>query len=223
MTPELGLQVLCVTALSSIAMVFYLRSFVVKSISFSQIFGTTSIVVSTTLGIALFSESTSLIKLAGIALVMLAIVLLAYRNVHIEKNHYYALVSGLLFGICFTIDKSVTTHVEPIVYVFWSFILVSVFGFLLRPAEVVRSLRSVGRAGLKPIVVSGVAYFVYNILTFSAYRAGGDVGSVDAINNAVVFLVIGYEFIAMRHRHSLRRKLITAFLACLGVVMIGLA
>lgn len=219
----LSLQVLCVTALASIAMVFYLKSFVVKSISFSQIFGTTSVIVSTALGIALFSESTSLVKFAGIALVLLAIVILAYKNTHVEKNNYYALLSGLIFGICFTLDKSITMHVEPVVYVFWSFILVAIFGFLLRPREVVKSVREVGYHGLTPIVISGVGYFLYNILTFSAYRAGGDVGSVDAINNTVVFLVIGFEFLIMRRRHSLWRKLLTALLACLGVAMLGAA
>jgi drug/metabolite transporter (DMT)-like permease len=55
-----------VALLGSVVMIFYLRSFKVQNISFSQIFFSLSVIVSTTLGIVLFKESVSPLKLLGI-------------------------------------------------------------------------------------------------------------------------------------------------------------
>lgn len=222
-TLELVLRILAVTSLASVGMIFYLRSFKVRNISFSQIFGTTSVPVSTALGIVFLSEGTSWLKFLGIILILLAIVALNYRNIHLEKNHFFGLLSGVIFGICFFIDKSIVQSINPIIYISWSFFLVPLFAFLFRPREVITSVRQNDIRAFRPIFFSAIGYLLYNIMTFSAYRAGGDVGSVDAINNTAVFLVILFEFGIMRHRHSLVRKLATALVAYIGVMLIGLA
>lgn len=220
---ELFGKILAVALLSSVGMIFYLRSFKVKSISYSQIFGSVSVLVSTALGIMIFQESTAVVKFLGILLVIIAIVLLNYHNVHIEKNNYYALLSGVIFGICFTFDKYIVQDIHPLTYIFWSFLLLAVFGFLAGAGEAVRSVKSHSTRALYPIAISAVGYFAYNFLTFSAYTAGGDVGSIDAINNSVVFIVIVFEFAVMKNRHSLARKLLTTSIAVLGITLIGLA
>lgn len=153
---------------------------------------------------------------------MIAIVALNYKNAHLERNHFFSLISGVLFGICFLFDKSIQS-VEPLVYISWSFFLVAFFCFLFNPREVVKSVQRNRSAALWPVLLSAIGYLLYNVFTFSAYRAGGDVGSVDAINNTTVFLVIAFEFFIMRHRHSLFRKLATGLIAYAGILLLGLS
>jgi drug/metabolite transporter (DMT)-like permease len=92
-----------VTAIASVAMIFYLKSFKVKNISFSAIFVSCSVIVSTALGIIFLNESWHILKFIGIALILLAIFFLNYKNVGVEKNNYYGLAAGLMFGISYTL------------------------------------------------------------------------------------------------------------------------
>jgi len=71
----------------AIAVIFYFRSFKVKNISISTIFISFSVLISTSLGIIFFSESVNYLKFVGIALILLAIILINYKNSILEKNH----------------------------------------------------------------------------------------------------------------------------------------
>lgn len=219
--PEIIMRILLVTIIASFAMIFYLRSFKVKNISFSSIFISGSVVVSTTLGIMFFGEGMQWTKFAGIFLVLGSIVALNYKNAALEKNHLFGLLAGALFGITYTLDKSITLSIHPLVYIFWAFFLVAVFGFLFNPLNVIRSVQGKSWYDFKPIVISGIGYLVYNFSTFTAYRFGGEVGKVDAINNSQVFLIILFEYFILKQKVSLARKLITAAVAFAGVLMLG--
>src|SRR3990167_4682636 len=109
--PDILWQVILVTFISSFAMVFYLKSFQVKNISLSAIFISISVVVSTVLGIIIFGESTSFLKFAGIILILAAIVGVNYKNVILEKNHYWGLAAGTLFGLAYVIDKHIVLYI----------------------------------------------------------------------------------------------------------------
>lgn len=219
--PTIFPQLLAVTSIASVGMVFYLRSFKVKNISYSSIFGSFSVVVSTALGIMVFGESTDPMKFIGILFILVAIVLVNYRNVHLEKNHFYSLLSGALFGICFTLDKSILQSVSTPVYMFWTFLGASLFGFLFHPKSVLTSLKGKGFEAYRLIIVSGLCYFAYNALTFTAYTIGGEVGKVDAINNTTVFWIILFEYFILMHKVSIKKKLAAAILAYIGVALLG--
>lgn len=214
-------QTIIVTLIASVAMVFYLKSFQVKNISLSAIFVSSSVIVSTFLGVIFFKESTSYIKLLGIFLILAAIVSLNYKNSILEKNHFFGLLAGMLFGISYTLDKSIVSNINPIVYIFWAFFLVALFGFLLNPKEVILSVRGKTLSAFKAILFSGVGYFLYNLLTFNAYVLGGEVGRIDAINNTQIFLIILFEYLILKQKESLGRKLLTALIAFAGILLLG--
>ncbi len=216
-------RVLLVTFISSIAIVFYLKSFKVKNISISSIFISFSVIVATFLGIIFFSESISYLKFLGIALILFAIIIANYKNIILEKNHFYGLVAGLIFGVCYTLDKSIVTHVHPLVYIFWAFFMVAVWGFLVGSKSVVKALRNKKLKAYAPIVVSGTGYFLYNFMTFTAYRFGGEVGRVDAINNSHIFLIILFEFFILKNTKGTAKKLFSAALAIAGIFILGIA
>ncbi len=220
-TPTIFPKIILVSFLGSISMLFYLKSFKVKNISISTIFTSLSAIVSTTLGIIFFSESTHFLKFVGIGLVLVAIVVANYKNSILEKNHFYALVAGLFFGILYALDKSIVADIHPLVYIFWSFAMIAVWGFILGGKSVVGSLKGKELSSLKPIAISGVGYFLYNFFTFTAYTFGGEVGRVDAINNAQIFLIIIFEFFILKHTKGTARKLLSAGLAIAGILILG--
>ena len=219
--PAIFPRVLLVTFISSISMVLYLKSFQVKNISISTIFISFSAIVSTSLGIIFFSESTNYLKFLGIALVLVAIIIVNYKNAILEKNHFYGLVAGLIFGVSYVLDKSILLNIHPIVYIFWSFLLIAVWGFLLGNKAVINSIKNKKLKNYKPIMVSGAGYFLFNFFTFTAYGIGGEVGRIDAINNAQVFLIILFEFFVLKQTRGTARKLFSAGLAILGIFILG--
>lgn len=221
-TPTLLPLLLLVTFLSSFAMVLYLRSFQVKNISFSSIFQSVSIPVSVFLGILFFHESTTVEKFVGILFILISIFVLNFRNAVLEKNHFYGLLAGVLFGICFVLDKSIVLATDPLIYMFWVFLLAAVFGFLQKPTEVIHAVRQKPLSAYRLIVASGLCYFLFNLFTYNAYRLGGEVGKIDAINNTQVFIFILFEFFILKHKTSLWRKILSAILAYIGVFILGL-
>ncbi len=221
--PGLFPRVLIVTFIASIAMIFYLRSFKVKNISISAIFVSFSTVISTSLGIIFFHESLDPPKFLGIGLILGAIISLNLKNIHLEKNHFYGLLAGIMFGVTYSLDKSILiTGIHPLIYVFWAFMLVPVFGFLFSIKEVITNLQGKKLTDFKSIYISGFGYFIYNLCTFFAYRLGGEVGRIDAINNSQIFLIILFEYFILKHQDALLRKIVTAAIAYTGVVILGL-
>lgn len=207
--------------IGSVGMIFYLRSFKVKNISISTIFVSFSVVVTTTIGILFFNETTYLYKFIGIALVLIAIISVNIKNLNIEKNHFWGILAGLMFGVTYSLDKMIVTYVHPLIYIFWTFMLVAFFGFIFGPRIIYKAVRSSKLADFKPIVISGIGYFIYNMCTFFAYRFGGEVGRVDAINNSQIFLIILTEYFLFKHRDGLLRKFVTAGVAFGGVLILG--
>lgn len=220
--PSIFPRVFAVSLLSSFATVFYLRSFKVKNISISTIFTSFSVVISASLGILFLSESVGIQKSSGIALVLAAVILANWKNVVLEKNHFFGLAAGAIFGIVYTLDKSIVSEVHPLVYLFWAFLAIPIWGFVFGSREIVRSLKGKRPGAYVPIAVSGVGYLLFNILTFTAYSLGGEVGRIDAINNTQVFLIILFEYFILKHTEGTLRKAVSAAMAVAGVLLLGL-
>lgn len=218
---DIVLPVLFTNFVASIAMIFYLRSFKVKNISLSSILVSFSVVVSTSIGIVFFHETFTSTKIAGIVIVILAIVGVNYKNLNLEKNHRWGLLAGLMFGLTYSLDKFIVNRIEPFVYIFWGFIFVSLFGFVLNPKKLISAFKESKLHDYLPIVVSGVGYFIYNICTFYAYRLGGEVGRIDAINNSQIFLIILFEYFILKQSQGTFKKILMAVLAFTGVYILG--
>lgn len=215
-------KMILVSIIGSISMTLYLNSFKVKDISISVIFISLSVVVSTTLGIIFFNESTAYIKFIGILLVLLGVISLNFRNLYIEKNHYYGLLAGLLIGVAYVFDKFVVTNIHPLIYISWVFTFIPLISFLINPREIINTIRTTKVDIYKLLFISSLGYFTYNVATFTSYTMGGEVGRVDAINNAQVFLIIFYEYLILKRQTGLIRKIVTAAIAFAGIIILGL-
>ncbi|KKP81156.1 MAG: hypothetical protein UR82_C0071G0016 [Candidatus Moranbacteria bacterium GW2011_GWF1_35_5] len=214
-------KILLVSFLGSLVMILYLKSFKVKNISISTIFVSLSAVVSTFFGIIFFSESVNYLKFIGIGLVLSAIIAVNYKNILLEKNHFCGLVAGIIFGILYVLDKSIVSNIHPLIYIFWSFLMIAVWGFIMGRNKIINSIRGKDFSAYKPIMISAIGYFLYNFFTFTAYTFGGEVGRIDAINNSQIFLIILFEFFVLKQTKGTTRKLLSAGLAIAGIFILG--
>lgn len=210
-----------VALLVNVAMVWYLKSFQVKNISISTVLLSSSVLVTTALGILLLGENTSLLKFFGIFLVLTALVFINLNKANLERNHFYGLAAGWLFGIAYTLDKLVVVKTSPLVYFSTSVTLVSIFGLISGYKTIVADLQQANIATLKKIIFSACCYFIYNMATFIAYSQHGEVGRIDAINNSQVFLILLFEFFILRHTKGFAIRLLAAAIAFTGVYILG--
>jgi drug/metabolite transporter (DMT)-like permease len=151
----------------------------------------------------------------------LAIIVVNYKNIVLERNHFYGLLAGLIFGIAYILDKSIVLNIHPLVYMFWLFLLTSVWSFILGIKSVANSVRNKRLSNYWPIIISGIAYFLVNFFVFTAYRFGGEVGRIDAINNSQIFLIILFEFFVLKQTEGTARKIFSAGLAIIGIFILG--
>jgi drug/metabolite transporter (DMT)-like permease len=218
---DVFIKYIAVVLIGALGAIVYLQSFKVKNISISIIFGSLSVVVSTALGIIFFHESTGLMKFIGIGLILFAIFILNFRNASLEKNHFYGLLSGILYGAAYYLDKSIVQAVHPLAYIFWVYAGLAVCTFFINPIKTVKSLQAKSSGLVKLVVVSSTGFILYNLLTFFSYTVGGEVGKIDAINNSEVFLIVLFEYFILKQKTSIARKLITTLIAFIGVMLLG--
>jgi len=207
--------------LATFGLMFYMKSFKVKNISISVIFISLSAVVSTVMGILILNETTDIWKYIGIGLVLLSIIILNSHNFSLEKSHAYGLLAGIFFGMTYTIDKFVVKDITPLVYLFWSFLLTSIIVISFNTKRILKHASNLREEGIKYLFLSAFGYMIYNLCTFIAYTKGGEVGRVDAINNAQVFSIILFEYIFLKQRKDIWKKLITATIAFAGILLLG--
>lgn len=208
--------------LSTLGTMTYFRSLRVKNISISIILGTFSVVVSTALGIIFFNESTDWFKFLGIFLILIAIVASQWQSSLFEKNHWFAVLAGLIFGILSVLSKDLLSSINSITFMFLIYFLGAMTAFILGPKKSLDSLSLVFSKSFWPYLIAASGYFLYNLFTFLAYTSGGEVGKVDAINNVQIFLIVLFEFFILKQTDSTFRKLITAVVAFTGMIVLGL-
>lgn len=201
---------------------FFYLSFKTNSPSISIILGSSSIIVSTLLGIIFFDESTSFAKFAGILLVIISLIVVNYqKNQKLDKHNILALIGGVFLGVAFNLDKSFAVEIPPIMYVGILCVAVAVVSILIRPRLIYRESKVLKLRNFMPMISAAVFGILFNLFTFISYDEGGNVGVIDALNNAGVFLVILFEILILKDRKDLLKKFVGAGLVIAGVVLLS--
>jgi len=201
-------------------MPLYLKSFQVKNISLSATILSLSVLVSTVIGILAFGEGVSAIKFLGILFILGAIVLVNFKNPLFEKNHLFAFFAAGLFGISYSMDKFIMGGIHPLPYITFVFGGIALFSFIFYRKLFLAELWPIRKQAVQGVALSATGYFAYNLATFLAYTVGGEVGKIDAINNTQVIIIILFEYFVLKHAKGTLRKLVSAFLAVLGIYLL---
>ncbi|MBD3329446.1 EamA family transporter [Candidatus Dojkabacteria bacterium] len=141
----------------------------------------------------------------------------------ISKYSWLALLGGFLFGIGYTFDKKYVLDLNPHVYSLLLYCSMAFMNALFAGRRIIADFKAGKVTGnfLKSVVLAGLAYFIYSRFTFMSYYHGGKVGSVDAINNAVVITLIPLEILFLRDRSNLVLKIVSAIICFIGIVFLG--
>lgn len=202
---------------------FYYGSYKEGSVGISSVLATISTVITTFLGIILLGEQSTILKFTGIALVLSAIFILNYsKKEKLTKSNLLALAGGGLYGLAYTLDKTLVINLTPHFYHIVFAFSIGLFSLLFRSKVIFADLKKLRLSNLKIMFVSALTFFGFNKLVFLAYGSGGDVGSIDAINNSVIFLIILGEYMFLKERSKLVKKLIAGLIAFSGIVILAL-
>lgn len=200
----------------------YYSSYKGESVGVSVILVTISTVISTTLGIIFLNEIAYFLKFLGIILIILSIILLRYsKKDRLNKYNILALAGGLLYGIAYTLDKSFVIQLDAHIYHIVFCFIIGLCSLLYKPRIIIMDIRKLKFKNLIPIFISAITFFLFNKFTFLSYSRGGEVGKVDAINNASIFLIILLEIIVLKERKFLTKKIITAIISFIGIIILG--
>ncbi|MFA6519053.1 MAG: EamA family transporter [Candidatus Shapirobacteria bacterium] len=193
-----------------------------SSAGLSAILGTISTLVSTTIGISLFHESINPLKFLGIILVLLAIFIVKYsKEMKFDKYNLYALAGGLIFGVAFSLDKYFVLSLDPHLYQIIFCFSIGYIGLLFRGKKIITDIPKISFSSFKAMIVSGIFSFGFNKFTFLAYKNGGEVGRIDAINNLSLLFIVLLEYFILKNKTDLPKKMIAAIVAFSGLFILG--
>lgn len=201
---------------------FFYTSYKANSPSISIILGSVSVVVSTTLGIIFLAESTMPVKFLGIFLILLSIIIINLQKTEkFNKYNLFALMGGLCYGVAYTLDKSLVANVSPALYVSLMCISVAVVSLTLKSKQIISEARLLKKQNYYPMISSAFFGTLFNFFTFMSYSKGGNVGSIDALNNSSIFIVILLEIVILKDKSNLFKKVVCAVIALSGIFLLS--
>lgn len=203
---------------------FYYQSFKSNSVSISAVLATISSVITTTLGILWFGESTNIYKFIGAFIVFTAIIVVNYqKKLQFDKYNLYALLGGLFYGVAYTADKYFVLSSSPDFYQIMLCFSVGMASFIFRPKQIITELGKFQKKLIPSIISSVVFFFLYQKFLLQALSIGGEVGRIDVLNNTTIFIIILLEVFLLKERKNMKKKLLAAVIATIGATILVLA
>jgi len=196
-------------------------------ISVVYILGLSSTVFTNILGVIIYHESVTPIKIFGISLVILSIIILFYERHHLKHlfNKYalFVILSAVFYSIGWLLDKYFGLNIDFFIFRFLYSIVNLVIFFMVDIQEMDRSHKAFNEKPTKlilPLLAVSFLYFLYAFAYMAAYKDGAEAGKVDAINNIGVFVVIALEAFILKDRTNLVKKIVAAIICVIGVSLL---
>lgn len=174
-------------------------------------------------GVLLLGESFNLLKVAGVALVVSGLFVLAWagRGFRWTRASTAVLLASFLMSGAFLIDRDISGNFSsPFLYQAFSFSLPVIVMVLLRPNAVPKIPVLFARNIQRLTFLSAVVLVTMSASVLTAYRLGGEVSRVIPIVRASSILVVIFSYLFLGERKDLLKKLIAAILVVLGVVLL---
>lgn len=189
--------------------------------AFSVLFATQAIWIILA-GIWLYNERLSWLQLAGGILVFGSIVLLSesrqvFRR---RKGVVYGLITGFLFGIAIASSAYVVRNVEPITWIWFSFVLGGIGSLMVQPSKIPLCKNLIRGKVLRLLIILAVIYALGNAAMNYAYLYG-PFSLVAPIRQAGIIVTALLAFAFMRsERTNIARKLTAASICTIGVILL---
>lgn len=172
------------------------------------------------IGITVFKESTTILKLVGAGLILLGNISLFYERGKINLNKYVwiSIIATLSFAIAISIDIDISKQFNLPIYIMLTLVTPALMIMSIEriaPGKVVDEFKSDGK---KYYFVTG---FVWGLVVFFALRAFqfGRVTTIVPLQSTSVLLNVVIAYLFLKEKDNLPRKVIAATLVISGICL----
>lgn len=176
------------------------------------------------LAVIFLSESLSLLNVAGMALILAAIILATYTHgtFSFSKGTGYALISSALYA-CAIVTDGLILHAFPDVlsYIVFAFIFPGVLIALAFPKQMSELPKLFTPKTLPTMLVLATAYAISAVTFYLAFMSGGLLSQIATISRSNIILTVIVAAFVLGERDSLWRTVAAACMTILGVALIA--
>lgn len=193
----------------------------VEASAFSVLFATQAIWIML-LGIILFNESLTALQLGGSVLIFGGVALLVknIRSLSLDKGTLLGLLTGLMFGIAITAWSYVGRHTDALSWAAISFLGTSLVALLVSPKSIHKIKPLISGKLLPKLGLLGILYGVGSLAMLFAYKEG-TFTIVSPLRQTGIIVTTLLALLCLRQeRNRIGRKLLAAFVCCVGVILI---
>lgn len=177
------------------------------------------------LSVFLLGSHFSLFQIAGILLLVAAILLIQYKKgtIKINRNILYILMSAGCFAVFQVTSAQLATKMSAATYLFLAYfgttILISIFYWKKVSTDFVK-LQKVLRNVVQVALFASSTSFLYFLFSYFAYKVAPDRGVVVLLLTTQVILAVILGIIFLHERERIKQKLFAGALAVVASIMI---
>jgi drug/metabolite transporter (DMT)-like permease len=182
-----------------------------------------STVITVLVAVMLLGEVFRIQEIAGLALVILAIVLVTLREkvkVRFSSGELYTLGCAAAFGIAFANDAYILRTFDLWSYTFIAFFIPGALTLLYMRKEAKTLKHLLEKESVIGFVLSSLIYAVAAATVYAAYQIGRNAAQIASITPTYSILIVILAAILLKERDRLPQKLIAAVLAVVGIVLL---
>lgn len=187
------------------------------------IIGTTSTIFAMTLGLLILNETLTSNMLLGTLLIAISIWLLYNQQSKFtsSKGIIFALISAACSGIAVVNDAILLQTFDAYTYTVVMSFLPAVVLILLFPRKSTQVKPLMQTHTLKVMCVFCLFYAIQAITYYLAYEFGAPISKLSPITKSSIILTVILAAIFLNERDQFHKKIISAMLVTIGVLLIG--
>ncbi len=216
------LVVLLVAGGQGLGNIFYFTAMKKLTNGTAQIAFSSILIFNTLLSLLFLNLHLSVINIAGILLLLIAIVSVASGKIVFDRRGVLPMVVGSFFYAVFQLSSSqLSQHVSAAVYLLIAYIGGAAVVFMLKAGTVVRDIRRPGfRAAVKNSFFAAVPSLGNFLFAYYAYRSAPTPAIVAILLTSQVVFTILLSYLFLREREHLGRKFAAAVLVVAAAALI---
>jgi len=119
------------------------------------------------------------------------------------------------------VDNYLIKDINALAYIPYAFLSFCLGSLLFAHRTIINETKKLKPKNIKIMLLGAVGFYSFNLLTFLAYENDGDVGSIDALNNASIFLILFSEYYLLKEKENVSRKLVAGIIAVFGMLILS--
>lgn len=207
------------------AMILLFTSYKYLEASEIAVISTIELVLAIILGNLILNESLSIQIFLGATLIIFSILFLSINKVsNFKFNKGVLLVFGatILAAFAGVNDAFLIRRTDALSYIFIAFLLPGIFVYIVKILKE-RSVRlSLNKINLKIIILLSIAAAIANLPFYYALVNNAQISQAIPIYKTSVVFTILLSAIFLKERKNLSKKLFSAVLAVMGIILIGM-